>query len=413
MQTATPIRTEIKVRGDAIERVVTTRSGSKRRSVLPLPGGKLAAINESIYDQAWLTAPEAPKVRAPRGTIRTVDLFAGCGGLSIGIREACRALQLECESILAVDFDAAVLSTYAANFPEAEVVCAPIETLIDGVIGAPLTPSEKALKRKLGQVDLVVGGPPCQGNSALNNHTRHNDPKNELYLVMARFCEIVRPTHVIIENVPGVLKDRRNVAQRTWSVLESLGYHVDSGVIDASKVGVAQRRRRSLTLASLALKPSIQALLADAAQPVRPVSWAIGDLLNLDHSSVFDSAPHPSPDNRRRIDFLFDQELYELPDSERPDCHRLKDHSYKSIYGRMHWNLPAQTITTGFGSMGRGRNVHAQRRRTITPHEAARIQFFPDFFGFATDHRTQLQKMIGNAVPQRLGYVVALHLLGS
>ena len=139
--------------------------------------------------------------------------------------------------------------------------------------------------------------------------------------------------------------------------------------------------------------------------------WAIGDLAHVSTDTSFDCSPRLSSDTSERIDFLFDNELHDLPDSERPDCHRLKQHSYVSVYGRMHADRPAQTITTGVGIMGRGRYVHPTERRTITPHEAARIQFFPDFFDFGAAGRTLLQKTIGNAVPPKMGYALGLHLL--
>ena len=130
-----------------------------------------------------------------------------------------------------------------------------------------------------------------------------------------------------------------------------------------------------------------------------------------DPGSAFDSAPQPNATSRERIAFLFENDLHELPDSERPDCHRLKAHTYTSVYGRLYWDRPAPTITTGFGTMGRGRYVHPSEARTITPHEAARIQGFPDFFSFGKGSRTLLQKLIGNAVPPKMGYAVGLHLL--
>jgi DNA (cytosine-5)-methyltransferase 1 len=139
--------------------------------------------------------------------------------------------------------------------------------------------------------------------------------------------------------------------------------------------------------------------------------WAIADLISSKSESMFDSSPRLAAVTSDRIDYLFDRGLHDLPDSERPDCHRLKRHSYVSVYGRMHADRPAQTVTTGFGTMGRGRYVHPTERRTITPHEAARIQFFPDFFTFGDAGRSLLQKTIGNAVPPKMGYALGLHLL--
>ncbi len=106
--------------------------------------------------------------------------------------------------------------------------------------------------------------------------------------------------------------------------------------------------------------------------------------------------------------------IHDLPDRLHPACHRLKEHSYHSVYGRLFWDKPAQTITSGFGCMGQGRYVHPKEPRTITPHEAARLQFIPDFFQFGSDvPRTVLAEMIANAVPLKLTYCLPLELLRS
>lgn len=340
-----------------------------------------------------------------------VDLFAGCGGLTLGIAEACRALQLEMRAVMANDVDPQVLDIYGLNFPEARLVSEPVEELLDAEVGSPLSKIERNLREELGEIDLVIGGPPCQGHSDLNNHTRRDDPKNGLYLKMARFCEVVRPTHVIIENVPAVVRDRSQVAQRTWEMLRGLGYRVDSGILDGLSVGVAQRRKRNLTIASLEVDPSVEAATREIVTEERDLRWAIGDLKDFEPTGIFDTPPKPNDTNQDRIDYLHHHDLFELPDTERPLCHQ-KPHSYKSVYGRLRWDDPAPTITTGFGCTGRGRYVHPSQKRTITPHEAARIQFFPDSFDFGGDSpRTLLQKVIGNAVPPKMGYALGLHLL--
>jgi DNA (cytosine-5)-methyltransferase 1 len=127
-----------------------------------------------------------------------------------------------------------------------------------------------------------------------------------------------------------------------------------------------------------------------------------------------DTVPALSEDNRTRIDWLFANDRHELPNEERPDCHK-DGHTYPSVYGRMFWDKPSQTITTGFLSPGRGRYVHPTRPRVITPREAARIQAFPDSFRFVVDEqdppRNALSKWIGDAVPPILGYAATLPLL--
>ncbi len=397
-----------------IWRDVTRRDGRLSRSRLPL-GPKRPEPDSTtlgaLHDQAWLLSERCPALADTLGTVRVVDLFAGCGGLTLGIAEACRALQLEMQAVMANDIDPQVLGIYGLNFPEARLVSDPVEELLDAEVGSPLSRKEKDLKKELGEIDLVIGGPPCQGHSDLNNKTRRDDPKNELYLKMARFCEVVRPTHVVIENVPAVVRDRSQVAQRTWKVLRGLGYRVDSGILNGLSVGVAQRRKRSLTIASLEVDPSVEAATREIATEERDLRWAIDDLTDFEPTGIFDTSPKPNDTNQDRIDYLHHHDLFELPDTERPLCHQ-KPHSYKSVYGRLNWDDPAQTITTGFGCTGRGRYVHPSKHRTITPHEAARIQFFPDFFDFGGDSpRTLLQKVIGNAVPPKMGYALGLHLL--
>jgi DNA (cytosine-5)-methyltransferase 1 len=397
--------------GSTIVRSVLTRRGDYRESVVPA-GPMTSGLLQDHYDLAWLRSKKLLTPSRTYGSVRVVDLFAGCGGLSLGISETCRALGLEMVPVWAVDTDERALATYSSNFAGAECSAAPVEEFLDGEVGAAPTLGERRLSRWLSNVDIVIAGPPCQGHSDLNNHTRRHDPRNELYLRVARFCEVVRPTHVIIENVPGVLRDRSQSAHRTWEVLESLGYRISTGTVNAADVGVAQKRKRNLTIASLQVVPNIDTAVADVATGHRSALWALDDLRkHYNPESVFDSAPIPTGETRTRIEYLFNNDLYDLPDSERPPCHRLKAHTYQSNYGRMHPDRPAQTLTTGFGVMGKGRFVHPTEPRTLTPHEAARIQFFPDNFIFEGDNRTHLQKQIGNAVPPKLGYAIGLHLL--
>ena len=227
--------------------------------------------------------------------------------------------------------------------------------------------------------------------------------------------ELTRPTHVMIENVPSVRHSRQGVVKRTTQLLTSLGYLVDSDVVDLSAIGVPQRRKRHVLLASLSMKPDIGgAVKRHAVQRARSVMWAIGDLPARSNGSILGVPSVQTERNVARIAYLHDNALYDLPNRLRPKCHRHGGHSYKSMYGRLYPDLPAQTITSGFGSPGQGRFVHPTERRTLTPHEAARLQFFPDSFDFSpVKQRSALADMIGNAVPMKLSFVLSLHLLGQ
>jgi DNA (cytosine-5)-methyltransferase 1 len=396
----------------AIARSIPTRSGQVRVSRQPIALADVGHDLAAAFDLAWLRARRAPDVSAALGRVRVVDLFSGCGALTLGVVEACRALQLEAVPVLGVDTNAFALNVFKANFPTAETRATSVTDLLDGSPGERLSTNERELRRRFEGVEVAVGGPPCQGNSDLNNHTRRKDPKNLLLLRMARLAEVIEPDALIVENVPGVLHDRSSVVERTREGLQTLGYHVDAAVVDASLLGVPQRRRRFMLVASRRNTVSLHDLGGRFGVSPRPFHWACDDLASAyAEGPPFDSSATHSTQNQKRIDFLFDNDLYDLPDTERPDCHRLKSHSYRSVYGRMYKGQPAPTITSGFGSTGQGRFVHPEARRTITPHEAARLQFIPDFFRFTEPRRRGLQEMIGNAVPPKLAYVVALEAL--
>jgi DNA (cytosine-5)-methyltransferase 1 len=228
---------------------------------------------------------------------------------------------------------------------------------------------------------------------------------------------------VLIENVPEVVNDRSDVVTSAKALLKANGYNfLDSGILAAHEMGWAQTRKRFFLVAArqefsddrITLKTVASGLKREALG----LGWAIGDLMHGSKkfitSSVMDTVPALSDENRSRIDWLFKNDAYELPNEERPDCHK-DGHTYPSVYGRMFWDKPAQTITTGFLTPGRGRYIHPIQPRVITPREAARIQAFPDNFRFVVNGhdpvRAALTKWIGDAVPTILGYAALLPLL--
>lgn len=348
--------------------------------------------------------PSHPADSRAEVKITIADLYAGCGGMTLGLYEAARQQNYRLKVSLAIDSDQKALAIYESNFPSALTRVAKVEEVFDGVIGSPPTAVECKLMEDIGETDILIGGPPCQGHSDLNNHTRRNDPKNRLYLRMARAAEIALPKVVVVENVATVHLDKNGVVEATLKALEARGYRVATQVLDLRRVGVPQRRRRFLLIATIVRELDPATILSNLASlmadhPDRAVRWAIEDLRPIRGHTTYDSPSRTSQKNARRIDLLFDRNLYDLPNRYRPKCHREKDHSYISMYGRLRWASPAQTITTGFGSMGQGRYVHPKCRRTITPHEAARLQTFPDWFEFGEAPRGILASTIGNAVP--------------
>jgi len=367
----------------------------------------------------FIRSRSRPAYEAGDAALRAVDLFAGAGGMSLGLAEAAREHDLAFDLALAVEFDASIAAVLGANFPKAEVLVKPVESLFDGDLGEELTEVECAVVTGAGRVQWLQGGPPCQGHSDLNNKSRRMDPRNGFYLRMARAAEILEPSVVVIENVPGVTHDKSRVVDRAVEHLEALGFDVAHQIVSLESVGVPQRRRRHTLLGLTGLSVSAAGILADLGSDSvsRDLRWAIGDLTGR-RPSPFDVPSKTSSENARRIAYLHTRDVDDLPNSLRPPCHQ-GDHTYRSMYGRMRWDEPAQTITTGFGSMGQGRYVHPSERRTLTPHEAARIQFFPDWFDFTAGgfemRRRVWATMIGNAVPPKLtmelGRLLIPHLL--
>jgi DNA (cytosine-5)-methyltransferase 1 len=339
-------------------------------------------------------------VAGPGGeaSIGIVDLFAGIGGLSVGAVEGARRKGRGARVQLAVDSWSSALEVFRKSLRLEEATTAELD-LGDVLAGVATTEraSEQPLLARGKGATLLLAGPPCQGHSALNNSTRHDDPRNDLYVAVARVALLLKPVAVVIENVSGVGRDKRRAAERCAAILAEQGYSVGSRRLNLYELGAPQRRIRHVLVATREGSFDFDELDADA-DAGRSVEWAIGDLLATESEAMFDTPSVPSEDNESRIDWLFDNDAYDLPNPLRPGCHH-GDHSYLSMYGRLRWDEPAQTITSGFGSMGQGRFVHPLVRRTLTPHEAARLQFLPDFMDFSGVSRKSLSIMVGNAAP--------------
>jgi DNA (cytosine-5)-methyltransferase 1 len=353
--------------------------------------------------------------------LRVVDLFSGCGGLSLGALIASRELGRRLKVALAADVWNAALDVYRANFSNL------LETSTSQDLSAFLTDRGdvtlskvgREVARVVGSVDVVLAGPPCQGNSDLNNSSRRDDPRNLLYAVPVAFGIHVGAKIIIVENVPPVVHSRIGVVATAFEDLVQAGYAVHEFVANALNVGLAQTRKRHVLIASkVHSKEQIaRALYPISHRPSDPVLWDFIHDLEFEAAVAGDLLTQRSKlssENVRRIDYLFDADVFDLPNALRPACHRDREHSYVSMYGRLRRDLPAQTITGGFGSMGQGRFVHPTQRRMLTCHEAARVQGFPDYFKFCDVTKvTALREMIGNAVAPPVAAAIIKLLIES
>jgi len=361
-----------------------------------------------------------------RGEVRMAELFCGPGGLALGFAQACAELGLDVRSMAAADQDDEALAVYRRRNGTRLVSRESVSQLVDHrtkgrgdacrfVYEPELVDS--AWVELVGKVDVLLAGPPCQGHSNLNNKTRRTDRRNELYLTVPAIAIALRAPMVVIENVRAVVHDRGQVVQSTVALLESAGYVVEQGVVKAADLGWPQRRERYFLVARRGDDPLPLSGLASAlgSEP-HDVTWAFDDLHTERDADFMTVEPGLSEENRRRIEWLFEHEAYDLALSERPDCHK-DGTTYNSVYGRLYPDRPAPTITTGFMTPGRGRYIHPFERRVINAREAARLQGFPDDYDFRSDppnepSKVKLGKWIGDAVPMPLGYVAGLSVLG-
>lgn len=357
--------------------------------------------------------------------LKIVDLFCGSGGLSLGAHEAALAAGLRPKTLVAADMDGEAIEVYRRNFSPVESIHGNVASIIDFHVYGRSKDAELAyppelldpkLSRLVGKVDLLIAGPPCQGHSNLNNHTRRDDPRNQLYVATAAIGIALKAKAMVIENVPEVLRDSTEVVTTARQILEAAGYKVSDGILSAVDLGGGQTRRRHFTIASHNEHLAIQEAAKVLKKPPMVLQETIGDVEHRLPDNLMDQVPTLSAENQERINYLFEHDLYDLPNQVRPDCHK-NGHTYRSVYGRLSWDKPSQTITTGFLTPGRGRYIHPSQKRVLTPREAARIQGFPDWFDFigrgAPPSRSALTKWIGDAVPTPLGYAAVLTALSG
>lgn len=317
-----------------------------------------------------------------------MDLFCGCGGLALGFEQA------GFESIYAVDNEPKACATYEANFRH-PVFCGDIADL------------ERLPERP----ELIVGGPPCQGFSPLGRMTPSEECRdnhigmNKLWQHYFRLLEEARPRGFVVENVPQLLTSRE--FPLILKKAEDLGYNVVSGTLSADKYGVPQRRTRGFIIGGLDFYPG----LPGPSKERKTVRDAIGDLPPKPNGMNLHTGRSPTAQSLERYRCIppggnrFD--LMKLRPDICPPCWLKKKTGTADVFGRLRWDEPSLTIRTEFYKPEKGRYLHPSEDRPITHREAARLQTFPDDFRFIGS-KIEIARMIGNSVPPRLAYHVAM-----
>lgn len=335
-------------------------------------------------------------------SVECIDLFCGVGGLTHGLASAGVSI------LGGIDNDPACAYPYEKN-NNAEFVLADVSTV---------TGSDVASRYTTNAVKVLAGCAPCQPFSTYSQ-SRPRDPGDQKWSLLRHFGRLVReisPDVVTMENVPQL--KRHAVFREFQNILRGAGYHVNSYVVDCADYGLPQKRSRLILLAS---RLGDITLLPSDYQP-KTVADAIGGLPPLAASEAHPEDPlHVaaglSPINLRRIQHSKPGGTWrDWPIELRADCHkRDTGKTYPGVYGRMEWDKPSPTMTTQCFGYGNGRFGHPEQDRAISLREAAILQSFPEDYVFTRPDEkvqfTSVGRLIGNAVPVRLGEVVGRSIM--
>ena len=377
-----------------------------------------------------------------------IDLFCGAGGLSCGLEQA------GFYPVFANELEPQSSQTYHINHPDTKVITDDIRNIHIKNIDSYLS--------KYGKIDLIAGGPPCQGFSINAPIRSLNDPRNHLFEDFLKFVSVIRPKAVLIENVPGILSlGQGTVIRQIHEKLNHMGYSVNHKILFAGHYGIPQLRFRTIIIAihdyphdilfpkpdyyatatanfreSKALCDSLTPMDALLLKPKVTVGEAIGDLPELtggEKRADYEYSGHPLCEYQRelrtgstritshwcsRLSRINQERLKYIPvggswrdipfDMLPAGLKRAKRSDHTKRYGRLDPNELCSTIMTKCDPHW-GSFFHPSQPRTLSVREAARIQSFPDRYQF-TGNMTEQYKQVGNAVPPLLAKAVGLKI---
>lgn len=372
--------------------------------------------------------------------MRIVDLFSGAGGLTFGFYynlingEFIR--NESCNIVFANEYDRAAASAFRMNFPDINMINKDIKEL-----------TEAEIRELIGvdEIDLIIGGPPCQSYSTIGR--RVYDDKAKLYEEYYRMLSIIRPRMFLFENVKGMLSMKDESGQLIIAAIENkfkninknLGFNILYKTLDAVEFGVPQHRERVFIIgirSDLDLQWDFNTIRKEAVRLT--LQEAISDLPIIQSGENIHDYGNRLPENDyQRLMRGNNQELEDhflaiygdkiqtimnhVIEGEGKDYinhlvdagvlaekYRLTS-GYKNTYGRLYANQPCTTITNNMSTPSGLRCIHYEQNRALTPREGARIQSFPDWFRF-TGNRREIKTQIGNAVPPLLAIKLARQL---
>ncbi|NLF41735.1 MAG: DNA cytosine methyltransferase [Bacteroidales bacterium] len=353
-----------------------------------------------------------------KNSLNIVDLFCGCGGLSLGF------LRAGFNIVLGVDIDKAAVRSFKENHPSSCVLCTDITTVQDQEILKIIGPKK---------IDLIIGGPPCQGLS-LSGPRKMNDPRNGLFYSYVRMTKLLNPKAFVLENVPGLLSlYKGQIKDAIFKEFQGLGYQISSQVLLAADFGVPQTRKRVFFVGTKSTSRQFKfpfpkhypegnllglpryITCEEAINDLPPLEYSIGESpsdyylppQNQFQEKMRECSPllwnhvgtKHSDHVKQIISLVPDGGNYkDLPEELR------KTRNFNIAWTRYHSKKPAYTIDTGHRHY-----FHYQYNRVPTVREHARLQTFPDRFIFY-GNKSEQNRQVGNAVPPLLAQALAEEL---
>lgn len=357
---------------------------------------------------------------------KAIDLFAGCGGFSLGF------IQNGFNITKAVEFNQNIAITYQHNHPETQLIINDIKNVDNNCFF------------NKDEADMIIGGPPCQGFSMAGARIRQgfiDDPRNQLFRHYFNIVKTVKPKIFIMENVKGLLTMQNGkIFNEIINLFSEQRYHMYSTVLKATDFGIPQSRERLFIIGILNREIDFEWHLQVTKNKITQtipnffdkttVYDAIGNLGNTTSNGMIDN-PIPNSEYQKYLSRNTNQlSNHNTPNHSKIAIARMEkigngenftvlNEDIKSVhsgaYGRLDWSGIAPTITTRFDTPSGGRFIHPIEHRTLTPREAARIQSFPDDFVFYGT-KSSICQQIGNAVPPKIGYFwaeFAKHILSN
>lgn len=336
-----------------------------------------------------------------KNELKAVDFFCGAGGMTYGMSLA------GIKVLAGIDIDPKCKETYTINNPETKYIQKDIYELTEEEL------AEVTNIRKNDDSLIFIACSPCQFWTKISTEKEKSKETKDLLVQFQRFVEWFKPGYLVVENVPGLKKHKKEkVLEGFINFLREESYELDDGFIKANNYGVPQTRERYLLMASrVSDRITLPAEEPDENLILRNFigthnGFPAIDAGHRDNSDFMHTAANLSEKNKRRIRITpkdgGDRSNWKDNPELQIDAYKGKDHIFRNVYGRMYWDKPASTITTKFHSLSNGRFGHPEEDRAISLREGATLQTFPKDYKFIGSSIDSISRQIGNAVPPEL-----------